>query len=210
MKQELVHTIILIHAVFGGIALLSGSIAIIVKKGSTIHKKMGSIFFYAMLLSAIIAMFVAVLPKHESPFLFAIGIFSNYFIITGFRALRFRKAILNLKIDKLISIIMCVTGILMIVLPLIINGSINIVLAVFGIIGAVLSYRDLLLYQNREKLKNGWLKLHIGKMMGGYIAAVTAFVVVNNYFSGIFGWFIPTIFGVPYIIYWFKKLSPKS
>jgi uncharacterized membrane protein len=210
LSENLIHTIILIHATFGGLALLTGLIAIIAKKGSPIHKKSGLFFFYSMLISAIIAMFVAVLPKHESPFLFSIGIFSSYLILTGFRAMRFKKAIPDLKMDKIISMVMLATGILMILLPLILTKSINIVLAVFGAIGAILSFRDLKLYQNHEKLKSGWLKLHLGKMIGGYIASVTAFVVVNNYFSGIYNWFIPSIIGVPYIFYWFNKLNKKN
>ncbi len=52
-------------------------------KGKTIHRKFGLIFFYSMILSGIMAMIVAVLPKHESPFLFAVGIFSLYFVRVG-------------------------------------------------------------------------------------------------------------------------------
>ncbi len=208
--EKIIQIVILIHAAFGGIALLSGLVAIIAKKGSLIHKKSGCFFFFSMLISAIIAMFIAVLPKHENPFLFAIGVFSNYLIFTGYRALRFKKAIPDLKSDKIISTIMLATGILMIVLPVLFTKSINIVLTVFGIIAITLSYRDLQLYKNQERLKKAWLKLHLGKMIGGYIAAITAFVVVNNYFSGIYGWLVPTIFGVPYIFYWFNKLNKND
>ena len=47
-------------------------------------------------------MFVAVLPKHESPFLFAVGIFSLYFVLTGNRALKFKRETPDLIIDKLL------------------------------------------------------------------------------------------------------------
>jgi hypothetical protein len=46
------------------------------------------------------AIIVAFLPNHESPFLFAVGIFSLYFMLTGKRALRFKRQNPNLKTDK--------------------------------------------------------------------------------------------------------------
>ena len=114
----------------------------VAKKGKIIHKKSGLVFFYSMMLSGIIAMFVAVLPKHESPFLFAVGIFSLYFVLTGNRALKFKRKNPDLIIDKLISIIMIITGVLMILLPILLTKSINIVLVVFAIVGITFSVRD--------------------------------------------------------------------
>ncbi|MBL4623723.1 MAG: hypothetical protein JKY42_01055 [Flavobacteriales bacterium] len=74
--EQTIKFLIYIHAGFVGVVLLAGIISIISKKGKTVHKKAGLIFFYSMLTSGIIAMFVSSLPKHESPFLFVIGIFS--------------------------------------------------------------------------------------------------------------------------------------
>jgi hypothetical protein len=83
-------------------------------------------------------------------------------------------------------------------------------LTVYGLVGLIFSIRDLDLYKDREKLKNDWLKIHLGKMIGGYISATTAFVVVNNFFPSIYGWFIPGIFGGIYISYWMMKLNKKT
>ena len=104
--EKTIQILIYIHATFGGFALLAGLVSIIAKKGKNIHRKSGLIFFYSMILSGIIAMIVALLPNHESPFLFAVGIFSLYFVLTGNRALNFKRKNPDLKIDKLISIIM--------------------------------------------------------------------------------------------------------
>ncbi len=208
--EKAIQILIYIHAAFGGIALLSGLIAIIAKKGKTLHKKSGIFFYYSMMLSGIIAMFVAVLPNHHSPFLFAVGIFSLYFVVSGKRVLNFKKKNPNLKVDKLISSIMLVTGILMILLPLIITQSVNLVLFVFAIVGITFSVKDLLLFRKPEELRKKWLRLHLGKMLGGYISATTAFVVVNEFFSSIYGWFVPGIIGGLLIIYWMKKLKRKA
>lgn len=208
--EKTIQILIYIHAAFGGIALLAGLVSIIAKKGKNIHRKSGLIFFYSMMLSGIIAMIVAVLPNHESPFLFAVGIFSLYFVLTGNRALNFKRKKTDLKIDKLISIIMITTGVLMILLPIILTKSINIVLVVYAIVGIIFSVSDLILFRNPERLRKGWLKLHLGKMLGGYISATTAFVVVNEFFPSFYGWFIPGIVGGFVIAYWMRKMNKKT
>lgn len=162
------------------------------------------------MLSGISALIISVLPNHENPFLFAVGIFSLYFVITGKRALNFKKKNPALMVDKLISILMIFTGVLMIFLPYIYSRTINLILVVFAIVGIFFSVKDLFLYRKPDRLRKAWLKLHLGKMMGGYISATTAFVVVNNFIPGISAWFVPGIIGGFIIFYWMKKVSkPK-
>ncbi len=208
--EKSIQILIFIHASFGGIALISGLISLIAKKGKNIHKKSGLIFFYSMVLCGLSAMTVAILPNHESPFLFAVGIFSLYFVLTGNRALNFKHKNPDLRIDKYISIVMIITGVLMVSLPILLTKSVNIILTVFAIVGIIFSVRDLILFNKPERLKKGWLKLHLGKMIGGYISATTAFVVVNDFFSSFYGWFIPGIIGSFVITYWMRKLNKKT
>ncbi|WP_202702019.1 DUF2306 domain-containing protein [Flavobacterium sp. UGB4466] len=209
-KEQLIQILIYFHALLGAIALVSGFISLVSQKGKNTHKKLGKLFYYTMLLSAISAMIISVLPQHQSPFLFSIGIFSSYFVLTGYRALRFKKSDVNLKNDKIISGIMLVTGLVMILYNPLINQSINIVLTAFGLVGLFFSSRDLMLFKNKTRLKTVWLKLHLGKMLGGYISATTAFVVVNEFFPGFYGWFIPGTIGAFYIVYWMRNVDKKQ
>jgi uncharacterized membrane protein len=209
-SQKIIQIFIYFHALFGGIALVSGFISLLSQKGKNTHKKLGKLFYYTMLLSAISAMIISVLPKHQSPFLFSIGIFSSYFILTGYRALRFKKSDVNLKNDKIISGIMLATGLVMILYNPLVNQSINIVLTAFGLVGLIFSSRDLILFKNKTRLKSVWLKLHLGKMLGGYISATTAFVVVNEFFPSFYGWFIPGTIGAFYIVYWMRRVDKKQ
>ena len=90
------------------------------------------------------------------------------------------------------------------------TNSINIILLVIGIVGIIFSVRYLILFKNPERLRKGWLKLHLGKMIGGYISATTAFIVVNKFFSSYYGWFIPGIVGGFVIAYWVRKIKKKT
>lgn len=208
--EKFIQILIFIHAGFGGIALFSGLIALISKKGRKIHKKSGVAFFYTMFASAIFALIISILPNHHSPFLFSIGIFSIYFLLIGYRSIRFKRKNVNSRIEKIISWIMVFVGIGMVLFPLITEGILNIVLTIFGFTGLIFALRNIKLYQNPEKLQKDWLKLHLGNMTGGYIAAVTAFVVVNNFFPSFYGWFIPGIIGGTFIIYWIRKLNKEN
>lgn len=212
---KIISTLILIHAAFGGIALLSGSIAILTKKGSSIHKKSGKVFHYSMLISALIALIVSMLPSNFSPFLFVVGVFTIYLILTGYAALSFKRisSQADIKWSKITSYTMFVVGLIMIIvgaLNINHNNGMYIVMLIFGCIGTLNAFQDLRAYRNLKQLKRKWLQIHIGKMTGGYIAAVTAFIVVNQWIPGIFGWLAPTILGTFYIFYWTKKVGPKK
>ena len=151
-----------------------------------------------------------VLPKHENPFLFSIGLFSSYFLISGLRSLQYKQREFELKIDKIIAYLIALTGFSMILYPIVLFSQLNIILTVFGIVGIVFGFRDLKLFRDKERLKKSWLKLHLGKMTGGYISAVSAFFVVNQILPGIWNWFVPGIIGSMYITYWMIKQNKKK
>jgi Na+/phosphate symporter len=54
---------------------------------------------------------------------------------------------------------------------------------------------------------NYFLKSHIGRMIGSYITALTAFIVVNDipYIPSIIKWIGPSIILIPLIFIWQKK-----
>lgn len=206
----MITSLIIIHAVFGGIALLAATLAVIFKKGGKQHKLWGRVFFYSMLLCSISAMITACLPEHESPFLFSVGIFSFYFLFTGWRALKYKEADFNLKWDKVMAYFMLIFAPIMIIAPIFMFGVINIVQAVFGGALLVFAIQDLRLFRNPEKLKKNWLVQHLSRMLGAYISAITAFVVVNQIIPGIVGWLLPGVIGSVLITYWNVKLGKRN
>lgn len=196
-----------LHITTGGITLASGLIAILSKKGSVAHKKSGKVFYWCMLTSAFIGIIITLLPNHKNPFLLAIGLFSSYFVLSSYQALRYKTSTENLIKDKLVSYSMLIIGLSMVILPVLLQNTINIILTIFGTVGAFFAFRDILLFRKPKQLKQDWLKLHLGKMMGAYIAATTAFVVANNLLPGVYGWLLPSVPGSLYITYWMNQLK---
>jgi uncharacterized membrane protein len=127
MEQFAEFLIQYIHAPLGGIALLSGGISLVSKKGSPLHKKSGKVFFYSILLSAFSALVVSVLPNHKSLFLFSIGILS----------LRYKLKAVRLSVDKIIAYLICITGFVMVTYPIILYSKLNLILTVFGLASIV-------------------------------------------------------------------------
>lgn len=205
-----VKLLIYLHASLGGLALLAGFIAATTTKGSKIHKKSGTVFHHSMVVSVLTSIFIALIPTHFNPFLLGIGIFSLYSVISGRRCLKVLKPNYNLSIDKFLAYCLLINSVLMIGLPLILTKDINIILAVFGILGILAGIRDLIAFKNFEQLKRDRIKHHINKISGGYIAAITAFLVVNELLPGYWAWFTPTVIGSIYATYYNIQWKKKS
>jgi uncharacterized membrane protein len=78
------------HIAGGAISLILGLIVLIIKKGNKRHKLIGNIYFYSMLFSAVSALPMSYL--HPNLFLFIIGVFTSYMLLTGKRYLNMKSA----------------------------------------------------------------------------------------------------------------------
>ena len=208
--EQTIKILIYIHAFFGGLGLIAGIISVFVKKGDLIHKRAGKVFSYSMLISSLIALLVARMPNHENLFLFLIGIFTIYLVLSGNRALTLKSKIKADWIDKLVSGIMLLASICMLVIGIVgivqhIDQSILYVF--FGAFGAFLSLKDFQTFRNFRENKNAWIVSHLGRMVGALIASITTFLVAGLHIGTTLFWILPTIVGTAYIIYWNKKLN---
>uniref|UniRef100_UPI0040499E19 hypothetical protein n=1 Tax=Flavobacterium sp. TaxID=239 RepID=UPI0040499E19 len=212
--EETIKILIYIHAFFGGIGLITGIGNFILKKGNSLHKKLGKIFLYSMIISSLISLIVAKMPNHENLFLFLIGIFTIYMVLAGNRLLTLKSKLKEKAnyIDKLISGSMLLTSVIMVLLGImgIIQKIDNSILYVFfGGIGLFMTLKDFQTYRIFKENKNVWLKSHIGRMIGALVASVTAFMVAGLHIETLLVWIMPTIIGTGYIIYWNRKLKLK-
>ena len=209
--METIFTILLIiHIIAGSLGLLTGTINIIKKKGDKAHKNVGKFFFYSMLINGFAGLIMSLI--HRNDFLLIVAVFSIYMVATGQRFLSLKQLHKEQKpkaIDWILTYTMLVFAFLFITYGsyLLINKvNFGIVLLVFGVVSCLMAIKDIKVYKGNIKEKNYWLLLHIQRMVGSYIAALTAFIVVNNHFlPGIVGWLLPTVIFTPLIVKWTKQ-----
>jgi len=209
----------ILHVALGTIALVAGTAVLFVKKGDKTHRKLGNIFSYSMQLAGFTALILAII--HPNIFLFIVGIFSIYLVGTGNRHIYLKlKGDVKAKphwLDWSLTILMLVSGIIFIGYGgyLIAKGaSFAIVLLLFGLIGLSGVRQDFKYYRGLEKDRMYWLRIHIARMTGGYIAGSTAFLVNNikhlPALHGFIYWLFPTLLIVPLMIKWLRKYTPQK
>jgi uncharacterized membrane protein len=211
--EQTIKILIYIHAFFGGIGLITGIGSIVVKKGGNLHRRMGKLFSIGMITSSALSLPICWMPKHQNLFLFLIGIFTIYMVISGNRALTFKSKNKADFIDKLISGVMLFLSIVMIFIGIyfVLNKTTNgILFAFFGGFGLFMTVKDFQFFRNFSKTKNNWLTKHIGKMIGALIASITAFIVAGLGIGNLITWITPSIIGTLYIIYLNQKIKSKS
>ncbi|MBK9149994.1 MAG: hypothetical protein IPM26_03020 [Saprospiraceae bacterium] len=200
--------VLLCHIISGASALLTGTINIVRKKGGRLHSQVGMIFFWSMILTSVFAIMLATL--RPNPFLLLIGIFSLYLTVSGQRMIRYQEyqSKLSQKILHGVSAL-AATGLIIYSIYLLMNlKSFGLVPLTFGLIMLTLIRQEILL-KNISFAKR--VKLHIGRITGAYIAALTAFLVVNNTFlPGWLAWMLPTAIIVPLILRWSKLYEDKK
>jgi hypothetical protein len=77
----------------------------------------------------------------------------------------------------------------------------GVVFMVFGAGALFFVYQDVQHFRGKAKIKNYYLTTHLQRMIGSYIAALTAFLVVNNtILPGVLAWLLPSMVLVPVII----------
>ncbi|MFT5963987.1 MAG: putative membrane protein [Flavobacterium sp.] len=209
--MTLFNFLLIIHIFLGGTGLLLGIFAMFSKKGDKRHKLIGNIYYCSMLGTGLIAMILSYL--HPSQFLFIIAVFTLYMILTGKRYLKKKKISDVKKIDWLLTLTMFIFGTAFIGLGangIVKNNYFGIVLVVFGGLSLLFVYQDYRNFKGQSSIKNFWLTTHLQRMVGSFIAAFTAFIVVNNTFlPEIVAWLLPTFALVPLIIIWRRKYQIK-
>lgn len=201
--MELLRTILLwIHVPLGGIALAVGLLLLLLRKGGPRHRRIGQVYFWAMTGVCITALLLAAIQ--ENMFFLTVGVFSYYGAYTGYRS-GHRKHLRPNVFDWAMLGVAIVGAVLMLL-------TINYVLLVFGVLALSMCVADVRLFlRKKQGAKSEWLPYHIGRMMGSYIAAITAFAV-NNFHQNeyaLYVWLGPTVILTPLIIFWTRKYRPR-
>ncbi len=217
--QTVAKLLLYLHIVAGFTALVTGAIALGANKGGKVHRKAGSVYFYAMLTVTFTALLISLLKSLV--FLLMIAIFSGYMTWTGYRALQFRRSrkkgavLLDWIVLTLAGLFVLWMGAEAIRLSFpvgFIFNSFALVLIVFGAIFGIFIGQDFRVFRQIETFSSSdWLRLHIGRMCGAYIATCTAFLVVNVHVQPAFiPWLLPVAIGTPLISYFIRKYTVKK
>lgn len=211
MNAELIFKIFLFaHIAAGSTALLTGLFALLLKKKRGAHSKVGYVFHISMLVVAVSAFVMAII--HVNYFLFVAGVFSFYLTFTGYRSIIFLRG--QSKPNGLDKSMMILTAILMlgVTTKFLSSTTFNVtgfstIIIVFDFILAALLIEDYKILNSPTIIsKNKWLIRHIIRMIPAYVAALTAFLVVNvSYKYPVIIWLAPTVLFVPLIIYNVRK-----
>jgi uncharacterized membrane protein len=224
MKTLIYQSTLVLHILAGIIALSTGLVAMFArKKGGKLHNRTGIVFYFAMAFIFVSTLIFFVLDplNLKYQFFLGIGLVSFYPVYTGKSVLYMKKGVNAGVFQKALAI-----GAIVCALAMILFGNFGglpmaemILFNVFGVILMLNGIGDARIYFGlKPAAKNYWLMAHIGKMLGGYSAALTAFManVVPRYlpentsiYVFIATWTLPALILGIYSAFVRKKYSPK-
>ena len=209
---------IIIHVIAGTGMLLTAPIAFLINtKSIKYHRIAGKIFNYCMAIVGITS-FIGFLKSPSSifrQFLVAIAILTAYNVIKGVRAIQIMKGSKIKRFDFINLYVLTFAGFFLVGAAAYsyfnFNISITIIFAVFGIACLAEFPRQWKRLSTPLTDKKEWFRIHIGAMMGAFIASMTAFTVnAVPWLPDLVKWFGPTVVLVPLIIFYTRKFAPKE
>lgn len=205
----MIQTTLFLHILAGVTALVSAGIAVGSSKGGRLHRRAGNIYTLAMLVTGLSALVLSVMDPN--PFLFAVGIFSLYLVFTGWRAAMVRDGLPRLT-DHAGGAVMSLAGLGMLGWGgkgiLTDGGAQPVILLVFGSIGLTMALADWRDWARGPVAAKPRIARHLGRMLGGTIATITAAGVVNlGFLPDLVVWLGPTALITPVIFWWTARVT---
>jgi hypothetical protein len=187
------------HAICGILVAILGLLQIVLPKVGKRHRLLGRLYL-------IIWFFVVLTGGFLGSILITLfGVFGFYMALTGFRY-AFISRTPDQYLDKAIAIVgvLAVLGILgfAVYLFMLKNSVFGTISVVFGLLFGNTAVKDL-----RKAFADGtdqtiWLREHLTRMYISYIAAMTAFAVIQNVFNiALLNWLAPTVIGTALIAF---------
>lgn len=214
MTESFFNALLALHILGGTVGLICGTLVFSLRKGNKPHRILGKIFIPGMLIAGFTSLFMAVI--HPNTFLFMVGIFTIYLVGTGARAISTKRPLANQPLDRLLQLGMVISGLSLGYLGTmgVVNGNnFGIVYMVFATIGLLMVMQDFKSSRITNPDKKAFLRLHLQRLGGGFIASATAFLVVNfrnlpDWLPVWVLWLLPTLIISPLISHYSKKHTP--
>jgi hypothetical protein len=192
----------LIHVAAGTFVLLVAPAAMLVRKGGAWHRRWGLAFAGAMAFVLATALFMW--QSHGHLFLVFLDAVSASLVVIGYRTIARRRrrarddAADRFDIAGAAIVTVCAAALVFLGAtartPLM--QSLAIVLFALAAIATIFALLDLKAVLDRRQSKLGSLLMHLSAMIGAYISAVTAFVVINAHAVPMgLRWLVPSLLG---------------
>jgi uncharacterized membrane protein len=216
MKDPLWITVLrVVHIACGFAAFFIAPVVLSVVKGGKQHRRWGKVYFWSM---AVVAGSALILSLYRPiVFLALVAVFSFYMAFSGYRVLYHKRPDQGEKataIDWVGAFLMFGAGFALIILglaqPTRLWVKLSTVAIAFGITGMFFGVRDVWSFVQTPKDRRFWWYNHMGGMIGSYIAAVSAFSVVNfSFLPTAVRWLWPSAIGIPAILLWIRYYRRK-
>jgi len=202
-----------LHIAAGVVALAAGFVAVVTTKGGQYHRRAGRVYVAAMgvVVTTVLPLFAFEPRQFSLQFLLLVAVFSGYLAFSGYRVLaRKRPGDAATPVDwtAACGVVLACLGLAAMGGSLLLErNSFGAVLVVFGSIGGYFGIADIRQFRRGDP---EWVIDHLTRMVGAYIATVTAVVAVNvTRLPAAVAWLLPTAVGVPLIVYWQHKYGPE-
>ena len=203
--------VLIIHILFGSVALFVAPAAMLTRKGGLWHRRWGKIFFWSITVVAVTAVVMSLI--RSGLFFLLVALFSFYLAFSGYRVL-YRKTPQQRpgKADWVAASTMLLGSLALVAygLYLMLTSRFGMVAIVFGVIGFVFGMSDIRDFLHQPIDKMAWWYSHMRRMLAAYIATVTAFSVVNfKFLPSLTRWLWPTVAGTVGIVIWTSYYRKK-
>jgi len=197
-----------VHVLTGILALVAGFGAMLCTKGSTRHRRFGKLYVWLMAIVAVTS--GALAASIASAFLLSLTLFIFYLALSGYSAIlqgATKRSRAARPLEWCATALGLTSGASLLLLAWrssVMERTDQAAIAlVFGSIATGLGLWDGHQLLSRRRRANLWWLAHMGKMLGSYVSAVTAVVVIQ---AQSIPWrtryLAPTAIGIPVIIVW--------
>ena len=213
IMEFIIQSLLVIHVVCGFASLILFWIPMAVKKGASVHRKVGLWYVYTMSVVALSALILSI--ENLLTDRITLGLFLGFLSLLTARPLWLAIECLNCKqgltsrykvIHFSTSVVLAISGLGLLMFGLSSSNNLATVMIVFGILGltAISDVITMLRVKYSVQSKQ-WLKDHIANMLVGGIAAHTAFLVFGgqsmlpsfqNQLFAILLWTAPSVIGL--------------
>jgi hypothetical protein len=183
-----------LHIAGGTVALLSGPVPVLSRKGSWLHRRAGDFYAAAMLVTNAAGFVLAVAAGNT--LLLGIAVLSFFLVYNGVRAIGFARGGARHAGDSIVCAATALFGI-----GLLWTGAASwqAVPLCFGAGSLVLAYRQ---HRLLRAATPDWIAAHLTWMLAAYISTVSAFLVVNLTWAPPAAVFLgPACVGTPVIVW---------